>query len=84
MHVEQNTCSHGRMRSVFLSKQIQHSKADSSSGLSSVTLANKFGKLCRRAYTKKKKISTLNCQCQCHLLKRPCKSAHPIMLFFTR
>lgn len=50
MQVLQKTCSHGRMRSVFLSKQMQHSIADSSSGLTSATLVSKFGRrrACRR------------------------------------
>lgn len=52
MHVLQKTCSHGRMRSVFLSKQMQHSKADSSSGLTSATFVSKFGR--RRACAREK------------------------------
>lgn len=60
MQVLQKTCSHGKIKSVFLSRQMQHSKADSgSSGLISVTLANKFGR--RRAY-ETKHAGLINCQ----------------------
>lgn len=61
MHVLQKTCSHGKIRSAFRSKQMQHSIEDGSSasdGLMSVTFVSKFG--IRRAYNIIKKCENLS------------------------
>lgn len=84
MHVLQNTWSHGRMISDFLSKQMQHSIAlGSSSGLTSATLVNRLGswRACQMFRKYKRKIDSYGISSK---MARCQPNTHFVMLLFTR